>query len=781
MALQADFCEHWKNKGHNFLAIQRTFCAAVLAAAILAGCSRDPEVQKKKHFDRGVSYFQAGKYREAAIEYQNAIQIDPKYAQAHYELAQCFLKRSEWSLAYQELMRTVTLDASNAKAQLDLGSILLAGGKYREAGERAQTLLAVDPHNATAEMLLADSDAGQGDLKKALEEAKLAVQMDPQRTTSYVNLALIQEKNKDLASAEKSLQTALTTDQKSLAAMLALANLYQHQGRWPEAEKQYQNAIATEPKNAVTRAGLALLLLHENKKDAAEQTLKDAKAAMPDNPAAYRMLGDFYVGQRQPEKAFAEFSSLHTAHPKDAAVSKTYAQLLIDSNRLDEAEQITVALLKDSPSDADALILRGEVQERQGKPSEAVVPLEKAVKAAPNNAVGHYYLGVAYATSTNIGQAESEWREAARLEPRMIEPQRALAMAAAQQRDMKTLGEASQKWIDLDPKAADAYLYRSRTLLAKKDFAGAEADLKKSIDLAPQSAVGYARLADLRVLEKRYDEADKLYTQALNLNPSATDALTGLVNMDLFRKQPAEAVEQVQNQIAKVPNRSDFYVLLGLAQRQNQNLAKAEEALQKAVDLDNKNVTAVTLLADVQLARHMVDDAILTYQRAIANNPPTARLFTSLGSLFENKGQWEQAEDNYKKALDLKADDPQAANNLAFLMLEHGGDANAALKLAQTGRRGLPNLPNTADTLGWAYYKFGAYDSAIDALKDAVKGNPKSPEYHYHLGMAYKASGNLPAARQELQQTLKISPKYSAAAEIRAALADIAKETGTSD
>ena len=66
--------------------------AALIAVAIVAGCTRDPNVLKQKHFAKGESYFQRGQYREAAIEFQNAIQIDPKYADAHYELAQTYLK-----------------------------------------------------------------------------------------------------------------------------------------------------------------------------------------------------------------------------------------------------------------------------------------------------------------------------------------------------------------------------------------------------------------------------------------------------------------------------------------------------------------------------------------------------------------------------------------------------------------------------------------------------------------------------------------------------------------
>jgi cellulose synthase operon protein C len=47
------------------------------------------------------------------------------------------------------------------------------------------------------------------------------------------------------------------------------------------------------------------------------------------------------------------------------------------------------------------------------------------------------------------------------------------------------------------------------------------------------------------------------------------------------------------------------------------------------------------------------------------------------------------------------------ANQLAYIYLEHGGDVNVALGLAQQAKQKMPDSPNVADTLGWAYYKSG--------------------------------------------------------------------------
>jgi tetratricopeptide (TPR) repeat protein len=746
------------------------FIAAILGIFLLAGCSRDPRVLKRRYFSKGTAYFAKGQYAEAAIEYQNAIQVDPKFSQAHYRLAQCYAEQAYWGGAYQEFSRTVEIAPGNLNAQIDLSHILLAAGKFPDARDHAEVVLKSEPQNAEAQILVADADAGSGDLSKAITEAQMAIQMDANRSASYLSLALLQERNQDAPAAEHSFQKALALDPKSTNATLALGRFYQSQKRWQDAEKQFQAAIALDPLNPSPRAALANLYLGEGQKDMAEQVLRDAKAALKDNPVGYRMLGDFYLSQQESDKAAAEFSALHAEHPKDTAVTKTYVQILILRNNLDQATKLNDSILQASPSDSDSLVLRGQILTREGKPSDAVSTLASAAKASPDNPLAHYFLGVAYADTSNFSQAQTEWLQAAQLRPGMADPERALAALALRNGNTDLLADSSSQLIKIEPHSPEGYIFHAKASFAKGDQAATEADLKMAMSLAPQDADPFTLMGDLRIVQKNPDEAAKFYAQALALNPSASGALTGLINIDLGRKMPAQALSLVQDQITRAPGNSYLYVLLGQVEAANQDPAKAEAAFQKAIDLDKNNVPAVLLLANVLVSRGSLDEAISSYQRALVANPGDIRIYIAMAGLFEKRDQWQSAEDMYKKALQIQPNNPLAANNLAYLMLDHGGDVNVALSLAQTGRRGLPNLPASADTLGWAYYHQGAYDSAIDALQQAVNGDPKNATYHYHLGMSYEKVSNFAQAKKQLEWTLQLSPDFSQAAEIRGLL-----------
>ena len=116
----------------------------------------------------------------------------------------------------------------------------------------------------------------------------------------------------------------------------------------------------------------------------------------------------------------------------------------------------------------------------------------------------------------------------------------------------------------------------------------------------------------------------------------------------------------------------------------------------------------------------------------------------------------------------LKPGDPLASNNLANVILQEGGNFDVALSLAQTARRGLPDSPDAADTLGWIYYQKGAYRSAVTLLEEALKLTqrnklPDNTDIHYHLSLAYEKMDQPQLARQQLEQVLKINPDYRGA------------------
>jgi tetratricopeptide (TPR) repeat protein len=96
-----------------------------------------------------------------------------------------------------------------------------------------------------------------------------------------------------------------------------------------------------------------------------------------------------------------------------------------------------------------------------------------------------------------------------------------------------------------------------------------------------------------------------------------------------------------------------------------------------------------------------------------------------------------------------------AANNLAYLKSEYprsSNDLEEALELAKRAYQLRPDQANTADTLGWIYYKMGDPKRSLPLLEEAVNQVPQAAIFNYHLGMVLYSTGDKEKARGNLKK-----------------------------
>ena len=734
---------------------------------LFCSCARDPNVRKEKYFQSGQRYFDQGKYREAVIEFGNAIKIDPRFAQAHHRLAETYLRLNQGQPAAQELVRSIELQPEDYQARIDLANLLILGHDFQDAREQTDQLLQRRPNDPDVHLTISNLLEAQENISGAIEEMNKAVAFAPGREDLYLKLAVLQMRTSQPEAAELSLKKVIELNPKSAQARVLLGVFYQSSNRLGDAEAQFNKAMETDAHDPEPVAALSRLYLAEGKKVEAEQLVRQAQRDFSHNPAGYPMLGDFYLATGAVEKAVTEYASLYQQHPDDLHVKKTYLQLLIQTNHFPEARKLDDELLKANPSDDDALVYQAQMQISDGNVNDAAQKLESVIKNSPKNAGGHFALGVAYDKLGYVERAESEWREALRLQPNMLDAARSLAAAAMRQGDAATLEEASTQLIVLQPSSPEGYSLRALAKINRGHLQEAEQDVRRAISIAPKSAFGYVQLGNLKLAEKQYADAGRAYQDGLDRNPDSADALRGLMNTFQAQKETDKAIAAAQAQIAKSPANSGFYDLLGTALFfSKKDLSGAEAAFIKSASLDKRNSDAVLKLCEVQAAKGNMDQAIATAQQDLSDNARNPDLYVLLGRFYESKSDWKQAEAAYSNALNLSPQHPQASNNLARLILQTGGNLDVALALAQTARRAMPDSPAIADTLAWIDYQKGAYQSAIGLLQEALSLQdkvraPDSPEIHYHLGMAYAKNGQTALARKQLERALKLNPNAS--------------------
>jgi tetratricopeptide (TPR) repeat protein len=748
----------------------------LIAAAILAGCHGDPRVRKQKYLESGDRFSAEGSYKEASIQYLNALKVDEDFAVAHDHLAQAYEHLGEFNAAISELAHTVDLEPINYTARIDLGNLQFAAGRTDEAREQADAVAAAQPDNAAAHALLSAIAARLGQKDRALAEIHRALELDPDRAAYHENLALLLASDRSKSSSvDEELTKAIALDPKSVNARLLLAAFYARNNRLIEAEKISWEAVAADPASLAARTNVAQIILKQGDSARAEQVLRQASKDFARNPQGVRLLADYYVETGQLEKARSEFAALVQAHSTNEDLQKGFVNVLLQLKDFKTAQSVVAGLLKSNPNDPEVAALNGNILLSNGDATEAVNALQASAKTFPNDAPIQYWLGKAALAKGDTALAQASFLQTAELNPSSREIQQELASLAMQTGDMTLLANVAAHTVAAAPRIPDGYVWRAIAEMSHSAQDAAESDLKTAGSVDPKDALAYLQLGKIRFAQKRFAEGVGLLEQALAFDPNSVEAARLLVGYDLFQKQPGKALELLNAQIGKSPQNSGFYDLLTQLEIQDKKFDQASAAAEKAIHLNPSDGDAVRLFVQTAVLRGQTGDAIGTWEKWTVQHPDDAGALAILGTLEESRGDLDKAEADYKRSLEIQPQQPVAANNLAYRMLvsgkiENGETMDTALTLALLARQGMPDSPDAADTLAWAYYCKGIYPPARNLLEDALGVDPDSATMQYHLGMVYRKLGDKQKASIHLKKAMTLGQDTQTAREAREAL-----------
>ena len=746
------------------------FGTLALVVLLTTGCHRDPNKQKQKYLESGKRYAADAKYKEAAIQFSNALKVDRNFAEAHYQLGDTYLKMGSVMPGYSELTRAVALQPGNQKARLDLGNLLLAGRQYDRAAEQANDVLSLNSQSADAHALLSSIAAGRNDRPEAIAQIQQALALDPKRAQFHAALGLLQSGDPALgASSEDQLRQAIALDGKSALAHLALAAELDRKGDKGAALDQYKAAVTGDPKSLMARGALAEFYLRQNDTQNVESTLRQATDDLSATPGGAELLQNFYLRTNQLGKGVQAYADLVAKHPKSVELRLVYTRFLLATKNTEKARSIVADLMKSDGSNPDVGTLNGIMLLNDGKVNDAVDALQKSAKNNPESVSLKLWLGRAALRKSDFSLAQQSFSDASKLSPANVEARDGLAQVAISKKDPTLLRDVGDSAIKANPGNAIGYLWRGMAESSTQPEQ-AETDLREAMKLDPKNWAAALELGGLKLSQKKISEARPLLEQALAANPNSDRAVGLLVSADLMEKQPQKALNRLQAQVARSPNNGQMYVELSEVQMQVGDRDGALASAQKAVELAPSNGGAVMAYSRAAIARGQAQQAIDAWQNYLKVRPSDAQGYAVLGSLQQSRSDNDAAIASYKKALTIQPEQPVAANNLAYLMVEGGQNTDVALNYAQMARRELPNAPSTADTLAWVYYAKGTYTSARDLLEEAAKAAPDDAAIQYHLGMTYQKLSDQASATTHLKKAISLSPDSSVGKDAQKAL-----------
>ena len=233
-----------------------SWAAMLCAVAVVAtGCGRSAE----DHWSRGTHLARMLKFPEAVEELKKAIEIDPNYAEAYYNLGYVYFQRTEYKEAEKYYTKAIELWPYEPRGYHCMGQVYEMQGLYEEALRMYRDALLISPNYAIAYKGLADVYVKQGKPQVAIEryqEAARRFYQDPTPYPDQVRRSRIAEVHRDLGTtymglgrtdrAVRELRRALTIDEHCYKAHTPLAQCLLQKQEFAGAEEYLSKAIEYE-------------------------------------------------------------------------------------------------------------------------------------------------------------------------------------------------------------------------------------------------------------------------------------------------------------------------------------------------------------------------------------------------------------------------------------------------------------------------------------------------------------------------------------------------------
>ena len=453
---------------------------------LLSACSRDPNVRKQKFYKAGVDYLNKGDAHKAALQFMNALQIDPKFAEAANVLAEIQFRQGDPRKAYSLLQQAIAAKPDFLPPHRGLAQIYRLSGKLAEAQKEFQFILDHSPDDIDSLLNLGVLQTQQKKFAEAEGTLDRILELQPNHVGALIAMASVKRDAQDPTSAERYLKLAVDKNPRSVPAQLALIKFYITTGRAAEAGPLFSQALQMSGNNILILEAQAGYYEGLKRYQEAEAVSKTIQASHAGDSKYWGALADFYVRIGDWVRAKTELERLFQQHKDDPGILHKLIEVHLTLNDRRAAETLNEVLLKKNPMDSYGHLFKGRLYLADGNFENAITEFNQTAKYQAESAALHYWLAQAHIQKGELQQAKQELETALRYDPNY---QTALVSLTKLETATGMVDRAlanSRKLAANSPGDVDSMLLYCQSLLKKGDNAGAEKVLKVFTRASPR-------------------------------------------------------------------------------------------------------------------------------------------------------------------------------------------------------------------------------------------------------------------------------------------------------
>jgi protein O-GlcNAc transferase len=400
-------------------------------------------------------------------------------------------------------------------------------------------------------------------------------------------------------------------------------------------------------------------------------TARNQAVAQPKNGHASGRLGMVLEANTLYPQAALAYRRAILLEPKEFAWRYYLALTLQQDSKLEEALDAVSTALSIRPSYSAAILKRGELLFKLGRPKESIATLESLLAQDPKSAATLYALARVKYAQEDLSAAEDFYRRACQAYPTFGAAYYGLGVTE------KRLGRPA----DSAKNFALAERYNGDSPAVEDPLFSQMSELATGVS---------TRLlqADQMLHQGALQEASRRFQEVLKRDPNDLDSILNVLYLAPLVGQPSgEEVESLYARGRRInPQIPKLYLFYGSALAGQGNYDAAVTAAKKAIELKPDYADAYVFLGGMMEKHNLPDQAIEDYRLALAAQPSYRPAHLQLGRILVTQGRDREAIPELLPALQVDDSDTSIVMVLLAQAYANSGDLGRAREYLKQAR-----------------------------------------------------------------------------------------------
>lgn len=716
---------------------------------------------------------------------QRAVEIEPSDLQLAYRLGELLLQAGEYAAAESELRRIMITKPTHAAVIACLAEVMMAQQQPDEALSLARRAVDLDAGHGDHWRVLAHVLRESNRYDEALEAARTAYELDNQHAPSALTYGVLLMDFGDIAEAVQVLSAAVKADDSqpiyhwcqgmALRKQVPLAmDIEEFTEVTPEQQvalngalKAFDRALMLEGDNprVIFERGIVLQLLGRHYE------------AVSSFDAAVILYGEVHP---RPIIGDAAAASVLDKNDLSAHIRQRRMLSLFVLKRYAEAQDDIRYVLAIVPLSVHDLYLSGRVALALEEYAVATSALASAAANSPGNATIQMWYGMALMKVGQIPQAIGALELANDLTPNNGAINAMLRDVYIQDNRFDRAMSAAQRATRYDPGNAYNHFALGQLLYRTRRDSDARHSIINALTLKNDELEWHMLLGDICVRMGMYDNARSAYLSAKTINPNATAPHFAIAQLLVLQGRIQDAISNLEQALLLNPTNAEWHHRLGTLYEQINDVPKAREAFQRAVeyggnkpkyyssyahyvemssdkDVDEGPVETVAIAPEPEVVQPKKPDPLVSKTGKFDDE---RMMYLAMGDVLFEQGSYQSALENYENSLKIDYANAEALWRLGRVKQVLGRNTDARVAYEEAIRydgRCVPALVGLAQLAA----ANSQYEVAISLLRSACDEDPANSEHQIFLAEMYWANKQMQSSERlvvEIQHRVSLQP-----------------------